>query len=319
MRVAFVGKGGSGKTTLSALFSRHLARSGAPVVAIDADINQHLADALGLGDDELRRAAAGRAPGRDQGLPARRQPADPLAPRPWSRRPRRAAAPGCCACCGDDPVHTGRTSTAVGGVRLMVTGAVRRERPGRGLLPLQGWARSSCTSTTWSTAPGEYVVVDMTAGADSFASGLFTRFDLTFLVAEPTRKGVSVYRQYRDYAADYDVPIAVVGNKVTGRGRPALPAASTSATTCSPALRAVLARPRPGAGPPHHGDLEPHNLARAGPAARRPWTPAPRTGPPSSRRPSSSTCATPGLGQRRPPARTSPPRSTRTSSTAPRH
>jgi CO dehydrogenase maturation factor len=56
----------------------------------------------------------------------------------------------------------------------------------------------------------------MTAGADSFASGLFTRFDLTFLVAEPTRQGVSVYRQYRDYAADYDVPIAVVGNKVHG-------------------------------------------------------------------------------------------------------
>ncbi len=36
---------------------------------------------------------------------------------------------------------------------------------------------------------GEYVVVDMTAGSDSFASGLFTRFDMTFLVAEPTRKG----------------------------------------------------------------------------------------------------------------------------------
>jgi ABC-type phosphonate transport system ATPase subunit len=29
VRIAFVGKGGSGKTTLSALFSRHLARSGA--------------------------------------------------------------------------------------------------------------------------------------------------------------------------------------------------------------------------------------------------------------------------------------------------
>jgi CO dehydrogenase maturation factor len=59
-------------------------------------------------------------------------------------------------------------------------------------------------------------VVDMTAGADSFASGLFTRFDMTYLVAEPTRKGVSVYRQYREHAAEFDVPIAVVGNKVTG-------------------------------------------------------------------------------------------------------
>jgi CO dehydrogenase maturation factor len=52
MRVAFVGKGGSGKTTLSALFARHLAHSGAPVVAIDGDIDQHLAEALGLSDGE---------------------------------------------------------------------------------------------------------------------------------------------------------------------------------------------------------------------------------------------------------------------------
>jgi hypothetical protein len=44
--------------------------------------------------------------------------------------------------------------------------------------------------------PAEYVVVGCTAGADSFASGLFTRFDLTVLVAEPTRKGISVYRQW---------------------------------------------------------------------------------------------------------------------------
>ena len=64
--------------------------------------------------------------------------------------------------------------------------------------------------------PDEYVVVDMTAGSDSFASGLFTRFDLTFLVAEPTRKGVSVYRQYKEYARDYDVALRVVGNKVQG-------------------------------------------------------------------------------------------------------
>jgi CO dehydrogenase maturation factor len=47
MKIAFAGKGGSGKTTLSALFVRHLTARGLPVVAIDADINQHLAEALG--------------------------------------------------------------------------------------------------------------------------------------------------------------------------------------------------------------------------------------------------------------------------------
>jgi CO dehydrogenase maturation factor len=43
--------------------------------------------------------------------------------------------------------------------------------------------------------PGEYVVVDMTAGADAFASGLFTRFDMTFVMCEPTVRSVGVFRQ----------------------------------------------------------------------------------------------------------------------------
>lgn len=57
--------------------------------------------------------------------------------------------------------------------------------------------------------PGEYVVVDMTAGAHSFASGLFTRFDLTFLVCEPTVRSVGVYRQYVGYSRDHRVRVAV--------------------------------------------------------------------------------------------------------------
>ena len=65
--------------------------------------------------------------------------------------------------------------------------------------------------------PGEYVVVDMTAGADAFASGLFTRFDMTFLVAEPTRQErVRVPAVPRTTPREFGIPIAVVGNKVTG-------------------------------------------------------------------------------------------------------
>jgi CO dehydrogenase maturation factor len=62
--------------------------------------------------------------------------------------------------------------------------------------------------------PGEYVVVDMTAGADAFASGLFTRFDMVVLVCEPTRRGVRVYEQFCQHAAGHHVRLRVVGNKI---------------------------------------------------------------------------------------------------------
>jgi CO dehydrogenase maturation factor len=65
-------------------------------------------------------------------------------------------------------------------------------------------------------APDEWVVVDMTAGADAFASGLFTRFDLTLLVVEPTLKSVGVCCQYKTYAAGYGLNIKALGNKVEG-------------------------------------------------------------------------------------------------------
>jgi CO dehydrogenase maturation factor len=38
MRIAFVGKGGSGKTTSAAMFSRYLAATGRPTLAIDLHI-----------------------------------------------------------------------------------------------------------------------------------------------------------------------------------------------------------------------------------------------------------------------------------------
>ena len=47
LKIALVGKGGSGKTTLAALLVRRLVAVGRPVLAVDADINQHLAVALG--------------------------------------------------------------------------------------------------------------------------------------------------------------------------------------------------------------------------------------------------------------------------------
>ncbi|MFH9985063.1 nucleotide-binding protein [Streptomyces luteogriseus] len=211
MRIAFVGKGGSGKTTLSALFSRHLARSGAPVLAIDGDINQHLAEALG-GEEESAPPLGTHVPeikrllrGDNPRIPSPEAMIKTTPPGRGSRLLRPL---------GDDELHARHVGRA-GGVPLMVTGEFDELDLGVACYHSKLGAVELYLNHLLD-GPGEYVVVDMTAGADAFASGLFTRFDVTFLVAEPTRKGVSVHRQYRDHADRFGIRIAVVGNKVTG-------------------------------------------------------------------------------------------------------
>jgi CO dehydrogenase maturation factor len=212
MKIAFVGKGGSGKTTLSSLFVRHLSACGAPVVAIDADINQHLGVALGLAED---RASAIPAMGENlpkikkylRGSNPRIRSAESMVKTTPPGRGSRLLRIG-----GDDPIHADLAVEAAG-AKFMVTGPFSDDDLGVACYHAKTGAVELYLNHLVD-GPGEYVVVDCTAGAESFASGMFTRFDLTFLVAEPTRKGVSVYRQWTDYAADYDVALAVIGNKV---------------------------------------------------------------------------------------------------------
>jgi CO dehydrogenase maturation factor len=55
MRVAVVGKGGSGKTSVSGVLARSLARQGHQVVGLDCDTNPNLGLSLGVGDMETER------------------------------------------------------------------------------------------------------------------------------------------------------------------------------------------------------------------------------------------------------------------------
>ena len=50
MKIAVVGKGGSGKTTTAAVIARTLSRDGHEVLALDCDSNPNLGISLGLGE-----------------------------------------------------------------------------------------------------------------------------------------------------------------------------------------------------------------------------------------------------------------------------
>lgn len=213
MKIAFVGKGGSGKTTLSSLFVSYLAGTGKPVLAIDADINQHLAVALGATEEQ---ALAWPTLGEHmpmikdylRGDNPRIASADAMIKTTPPGRGSRLVRPF-----EDNPVFDA-CFRPLGGVRLGVTGRFDEDDLGVACYHSKvGAAELLLNHLVDGT--GEYVVMDMTAGADAFASGLFTRFDVTFLVCEPTLRSVGVYRQYADHARDFGVRLVAVGNKVT--------------------------------------------------------------------------------------------------------
>ncbi|WP_214106954.1 ATP-binding protein [Acrocarpospora catenulata] len=253
MRVAFVGKGGSGKTTMSSLFARYAARRGR-VVAIDADINQHLGLALGI--ETIPPPMGARLTDIKEYLrgdnPRITSAAAMVKTTPPGRGSRQPTI--------DDRFFLENFAVADGELHLMATGPFSEDDLGVACYHSKVGAAEMYLNHLVD-GPGEYVVVDMTAGADSFASGLFTRFDLTFLVAEPTRQGIGVYEQYREYAAGFDVPLAVIGNKVQSPGDEAFLRAHTgdallTTMTHSPAVRAMEQ------GHPFTlADLEPGNLA----------------------------------------------------------
>jgi CO dehydrogenase maturation factor len=215
MKMAFVGKGGSGKTTLAALTARHLAGSGERLLAIDADINQHLASALSREVAPVLVAAMVPAMGDHlafmkeylRGTNPRISSAAAMVkttPPGFGSRLVRVDTP--------NPIYD-RVVREVGGVRLAVTGPFATEDLGVACYHSKVGAVELLLNHLVD-GPDDYVVVDMTAGADSFASGLFTRFDTTFLVCEPTLRSVGVYRQYLGHAREFGVRVYVIGNKI---------------------------------------------------------------------------------------------------------
>lgn len=212
MRIAFVGKGGSGKSTLTAAFVRHLASQGKPVLAIDGDVNQHLGRGLGidtatlgtvpaLGDRLLEIKNFFR--GTNTRIPSAE---DMIKTTPAGTGSRMIQL------LGDDWFHQtfGLRHNSIG---FMAAGAFTQDDLAVSCYHSKTGAIELYLNHLVDGA-GEYVVVDMTAGADLFASPLFTKFDLIVVVCESTLESLDVWRQCNEYGAPYGLNLRAVGNKI---------------------------------------------------------------------------------------------------------
>jgi len=192
---------------------RHLVAAGRPVLAVDADINQHLGAALG-----------------HDGPPPRALGTDLT----WLKDHLRAANPRISSAeqmIKTTPPGTGsrlldlapdgelllRYSAVAGGVRYLVTGEFDEADVGVSCYHSKTGAVELYLNHLVD-GPGEYVVVDMTAGADAFASGLFTRFVRDRVGPRVThqlpRQGFADERHQQPEQLDHDR-----GSRLTALGR----------------------------------------------------------------------------------------------------
>jgi len=213
MRTAFVGKGGSGKSTLTALFVEYLKKQDNQFLAVDADINQHLAELIDADfKDELAVSKSKNSKKVREYVKGDNSRIEDQSHVVKSTPPGRGS--NLVRLDGSNKVLRD-LATEYGDNWFMHIGTYEKEGIGASCY------HSSLTSfenilSHLKLEEDEWLVSDMVAGTDAFANTLHAQFDLIVLVVEPTPEGIKVYEQYKELSQEAEVfeNVAVIGNKV---------------------------------------------------------------------------------------------------------
>jgi CO dehydrogenase maturation factor len=195
MKIAVSGKGGVGKTTLASTLIRNLSDRGYKVLAIDADPDANLGQALAMDNwqditpiskmRELIAERTGAQPGSYGAI--------------FKLNPKVDDLP-------DD------LSSKKDNIKLMVLGGV--EKGGGGCIcPESTMLKALVTNVLLYR--DEHLVLDMEAGVEHLGRATAGAVDRLLVVVEPGRRSVDTARHIRELAKDIGVKkISLIGNKI---------------------------------------------------------------------------------------------------------
>ena len=211
MRIGFVGKGGSGKTTLSCLFASYIASQGMPTLVFDADVNMHVGLGLGFSPDMIQKARHVGVYGDDikeyvRGENKRIKKGELIKTTPPGEGSRFIRITS-----HDALLNTYAISQ--NNLYVMLAGTYNEGDVGTTCFHKYAGVVEIILNHLLDT-PNDVAVIDMTAGIDAFSTGLFAAIEQTYLVVEPTLRSVGVFQQYAKHAAREGIQVFAVGNKV---------------------------------------------------------------------------------------------------------
>jgi CO dehydrogenase maturation factor len=198
MKIAVSGKGGVGKTTFAALFIRSVAEGGKKVLAIDADPDANLAQALGVKDS------------------SQITPISKMKELIEERTETKLGSMGAFFKLNpkvDDLPE--KLSIETDGVRVMVLGGVKK-----------GGSGCICPESTLLKnlvrhlvlARDEIVILDMEAGLEHLGRGTAMAVDRLVVVVEPGKRSLETAHQIYQLAGDLGVKkLSLVGNKIRSK------------------------------------------------------------------------------------------------------
>jgi CO dehydrogenase maturation factor len=195
MKIAISGKGGVGKTTFASFLIKALVDQGKRVLAIDADPDANLAQALGFRDTSAITPIS-----RMKELIEERTEAKVGSMGSFFKLNPKV----------DDLPE--KLSLRLNGIRLMVLGGVKK-----------GGAGCICPESTLLKnlvrhivlARDDVVVLDMEAGLEHLGRGTAMAVDRLIVVVEPGRRSIETAQHIRDLAGDIGLrKLSLVGNKI---------------------------------------------------------------------------------------------------------